>query len=53
MDARKLLEMVQQANAVAPDLYSFAAQIVEAQKEEDAKVAEAMGNAEIAAAIRA
>jgi hypothetical protein len=53
MDARKLLEMVQASKLESPDLYSFAAQIVEHQKEEDAKVAEAMGRPDVAEAIRA
>jgi hypothetical protein len=53
MDARKLLDMVQTALVTTPDMYAFAAQIVEAQKEEDAKVAEAMGHVDVAEAIRA
>lgn len=53
MDARKLLEMVATAVAESPDMYTFAAQIVEAQKEEDARVAEAMGHQDVAYAIRA
>ena len=53
MDARKLLEMVKVAQAEEPDLYAFAARIVELQKEEDALVADAMGANAVAEAIRA
>ncbi len=53
MDARKLLDMVKAATQKNTDYFSFAAAIVEAQKEEDALIAEAMNCQEVAQAIRA
>ena len=52
MDVRELLELVKQAEIEEIDSYALAAKIVEAQREADAQIAEALGSAEIAAAIR-
>ena len=52
MDARKLLEIVKSVDPSSVDLYTFAAQIAEAQKEADARIAESMDCPEVAAAIR-
>lgn len=53
MDARKLLSLVKDATETKMDYYAFAAIIIEAQKEEDALVADALDHADVAAAIRA
>jgi hypothetical protein len=52
MDAKLLIELVQQAEAEQSDYYRLASLIAEAQKEVDAKLAEAMGATSVANAIR-
>ncbi len=52
MDARKLIEIVQQAETNGDDYYRLAALIADEQKKEDADLAEAMGAESVAAAIR-
>jgi hypothetical protein len=52
MDARKLVELVQQAQADSMDYFRLAAIIAEEQKQEDANLAETMGATSVAAAIR-
>lgn len=52
MDAKMLIELVQQAQAEQSDYYRLASLIAEAQKEVDAKLAEAMGATSVANAIR-
>lgn len=53
MDARVFIELVKQAEMDGMDYFQLAAKIVEAQKESDAELAEAMGASSVAAAIRA
>ncbi len=53
MDARKLLELVATAQADGMDYHRLAALVAEGQREADAKLAEAMGQQEVADAIRA
>lgn len=53
MDVKKLLELVEQAQAENMDLYKFAAKIIEYQKEVDATLLETLGHADSAAIIRA
>ena len=53
MDARELLDLVQQAVDEEMDYYRLSALIAGAQKESDAKLAELMGASSVAAAIRA
>ena len=52
MEAKRLIELVQQAEAEQGDYYRLAALIVEAQKDFDAGLAESMGSPEIAQIIR-
>lgn len=52
MDTREFIELVQAAETEGQDYYGLAAKILEAQKESDAKLAEAMGATSVAAAIR-
>lgn len=53
MDNRKLIELVEQAQAEAMDYYHLAALIAAEQKECDAAIAEAMGATSVAATIKA
>lgn len=53
MDAREMLTIVKAAVENGVDFYTLAAEIVALQKEEDARVAEALNQPEVAAAIRA
>lgn len=53
MDAREFIDLVRQAELEGADYFALAAKIVEAQKECDANLAEAMGATSVAAAIRA
>ena len=52
MDAKKLIEMVNKAKEEGADYYRLASIIIDEQKEFDAQLAEAAGNAEIANTIR-
>ena len=52
MDARKLVELVQQAQIDEMDYFRLAAIIADEQKQEDAALAEAMGATSVATAIR-
>lgn len=53
MDTRELLVIVKNAVENNVDFYTLATEIATLQKEEDARVAEALNQPEIAAAIRA
>ncbi len=54
MNARQILPLVEAAQQDDPvNLYDFATRVAEAQKEQDAKLAEAVGADEVAAMIRA
>lgn len=53
MEARELIELVERAQAEEMDYYRIAALIAAAQKEADARLADAMGATSVAAAIRA
>jgi len=52
MNAKKLIELVQDAIVQEMDYYKLAAFIAEEQKEEDAKTAESMGATSVASVIR-
>lgn len=53
MDARRFIELVEEAKTEGADYFGLAAKILEAQKEADAQLAESMGATSVAAAIRA
>lgn len=53
MDARYFIDLVREAEEQQLDYFQLAAKIVDAQKESDAQLAEAMGATSVAAAIRA
>lgn len=53
MDNKKLINLVEQAQADEMDYFRLAALIAAEQKEADAQVAEAMGANSVAATIRA
>lgn len=53
MDARELLLVVRRSIEEGVDFYTLAVEIAVLQKEEDARVAEALGQPVVAAAIRA
>ena len=53
MDAKKLIEIVQDVSSWKGDVYKFAYEIAECQKEADAQLAEDAGQTELAALIRA
>ena len=57
MNAKQILPMVEEALSAASggevNLYDFATRVCEAQKEQDAKIAEAAGETAVAASIRA
>lgn len=52
MDAKDLITLVQQAQEENADYYRLAAIIAAAQKEECARLAEAMGASSVASALR-
>lgn len=53
MDARMLLSLVKSAIDSEMDYYAFASAIIEAQREEDAAIADALNAPAVASAIRA
>lgn len=56
MDGAKIIELVQSAREASPegvDLYGFAAQVAEAQREQTAQYFEQLGFPDIAAKVRA
>jgi len=52
MDTREFIELIKQAEIDNLDYYALGAKIAEAQREADAKLAEAMGATSVASAIR-
>lgn len=52
MDSRRILELVEAAKSDGRDLYEFAFELVNEEKEYAAQIAENAGRADIALAIR-
>jgi regulator of protease activity HflC (stomatin/prohibitin superfamily) len=52
MNARTLIDIVTRLGTESETEYQLAAQIAEAQRDSDAKIAEALGQPAVAAAIR-